>query len=81
MFPTLASWIPLVTGAATVLMAVASILKQLATGVWDGTELATDWQSIMAALAGFGLMFAKAKNVTGGTVAATPEAVTRVAKS
>lgn len=78
MLAVLISWIPIITGSATVLGAVGSILTQLSTGHWDGTSLAVAWTGLTA---GFGLIFAKPKNVTGGTVAATPEAAARVAGS
>jgi hypothetical protein len=75
MLAILISWTPIVMGISAVLGAIGSLLTQLSTGQWNGAELAADWSALSA---GAGLIFAKAKNVTGGTVAATPEAAKRV---
>lgn len=70
------NWKTSVAGVAMMLPGIGDVLTQLSTGHWDGTRLAADWGLITG---GIGLLFAKDMNVTGGTVASTPEATTRVA--
>jgi len=66
----LTSWQTTLAGVATILAALANYFTTA-----DSPDLAT---LITAVLAGVGLIVAKDKGVTGGTIAATPEATDRI---
>jgi hypothetical protein len=70
------NWKTSLAGVAAIMGAVGSVITMFSTGHWDGAQLLLDWTGLST---GIGLIFAKDGNVTGGTVAATPEAVKRVA--
>lgn len=67
------SWKTTVLGILTILGALIPAGIALLKG--QSPDLTALWPAVIA---GFGLIFAKDAAVTGGTVAATPEATTRV---
>ncbi len=61
----LTNWKTSATGVAAILGAVASLISMIAEGKVDGNILMTDFGVISAGIMG---LFAKDKNVTGGTI-------------
>ena len=69
------NWQTTAAGAGSLLGAVAAILHSVSTGQMpDITQMSILFAAVSS---GIGLLSAKDKNVTGGTVPATPEAVKR----
>lgn len=61
-FLTSASWKTTSVGIATVLISAGTLVKMLTTGAYDGNTLTL---AITSLGTGFGMIFAKDKNVTG----------------
>ncbi len=70
------NWKTTLAGVTAILLAAGHILQLVTAGDLNWAAYITDVQSLIV---GVGLIFAKDANVTGGTVAATPEATVRLA--